>query len=110
MLHLIQTGWTRESIKTDSFPLSAILHIIIINWTPSLIILVINRTHSLFIIYLFIYLNIFIQDIKHNSARLLYVVSCTIKLCGCIKILFLIQSFQTIMGGSIFKVRWQTDP
>ncbi len=25
-------------------------------------------------IYLFIYLNIFIQDIKHNSARLLYVV------------------------------------
>ncbi len=28
----------------------------------------------IYFIYLFIYLNIFIQDIKHNSARLLYVV------------------------------------
>ncbi len=54
------------------------------------------------------YLNIFIQDIKHNSARLLYVVLLYNKLCGCIKILFLIHSFKTIMGGSIFKVRWQT--
>ncbi len=29
---------------------------------------------------------------------------CTIKLCGCIKILFRTHSFKTIMGGSIFKV------
>ncbi len=67
-----------------------------------------------YLFFYFIYLNIFIQDIKNTIQLGCYHgymwSGCTIKLCRCIKILFLKQSFKTIMGGSIFKVRWQTVP
>ncbi len=62
-----------------------------------------------YLFILFIYLNTFIQDIKHNSASLLYVVMYN-KIMWVQKKLFPIPSFNTIMCGSIFKVSSQTVP
>ncbi len=52
----------------------------------------------MYLIILFIYLNIFIPDIKPNSAAI-----CGPVLGGCIQTLLLIYPFKT-MDGSIFRM------